>query len=317
MTDVVVVIPTRNEEMNVAKVVTDFRRSLPAARIFVYDNVSTDRTVERARQAGATVRTVRLVGEGNVILQAFAELDGDVFIMVDGDDTYDGDAAPSMVSMVMNEGVDLVVAERVQSVDSGPLRPGHAWGNRAISWLVGRLFKIPGSDVLSGYRAMSRRFVKSFPGTATGFEIEVQMSAHAAIIAAGTGCVQASYRERRQDENNESKLRTYRDGLRILLAIFRSYRQYAPTRFFGSGALVALIAAVTLYVTLPDDVRGDAAPYSLLVAGLVLFSAGVILTAITRVQRQQLRLAYLQYSITDAHEARDVFLHRGDASREN
>jgi len=296
MTDVVVIIPTRNEQTNVAKVVGDFRSCLPSARIYVYDNMSTDRTVEEARQAGATVRMVRTVGKGNVILQAFAELDGDVFIMVDGDDTYDAQVAPQLVSMVVGDGVDLVVAERVRATDSAPVRRGHESGNRAISLLVSRLFKTPGSDVLSGYRAMSRRFVKSFPGTATGFEIEVQMSAHAAIVAAATSSIRATYRERVQVGENKSKLRTFRDGFRILFSIFRSYRQFAPTRFFGTGALISFAAALSLYITIPDDVRGDAAPYSLLVAGLVLFSAGVILTALTRVQRQQLRLAYLQLS---------------------
>lgn len=296
MTDVAIIIPTRNEEMNIAKVVSEFRQYLPSARIYVFDNMSTDNTIVRAREAGAEVRMVRTIGKGNVILQAFAELDGDVFIMVDGDDTYEARVAPQLVSLVADEGVDLVVAERERTASSAPVRPGHDWGNRIFSVLVSKLFKIQVGDVLSGYRALSRRFVKSFPGTATGFEIEVQMSAHAAIVAATTGSIPSEYRERQRINGNSSKLHTFRDGFRILFSIFRSYRQFAPTRFFGTGALISFVAALSLYVALPDDLRGNTAAYSLLVAGLVLFSAGVILTAITRVQRQQLRLAYLQMS---------------------
>lgn len=298
MSVVNVIIPTLNEELSIATVINDFRREVPSANIYVFDNVSSDRTVDIARAAGAHVITVPNRGKGNVIIRAFAELDGDVFVMVDGDGTYDSSVAQSMIGLVANDAVDMVVAERTLATNSVDQRVGHAAGNRLISGLVRVLFRVDTRDVLSGYRAFSRRFVKSFPGTATGFEIEVQMTAHAAIVAATVRTIEAAYRERQLLTNGRSKLRTIRDGLRILFAILRSYRQYAPTRFFGTGALLSFVTAAFALSNWPTDLQGQTAGLLMFVAGLILFSSGVVLTAITRIQRQQLRLAYLQYGAT-------------------
>lgn len=298
MTVVNVIIPTLNEELSIANVIKGFQRDLPSASIYVFDNMSSDRTVELARAAGAHVTTVSNRGKGNVIIRAFAELDGDVFVMVDGDGTYDSSVARKMADLVLREGIDMVVAERKLADDSVCQRAGHATGNRLISGLVRVLFRADTRDVLSGYRAFSRRFVKSFPGTATGFEIEVQMTAHAAIVTATVGTIEASYRERQPHVGGRSKLRTIRDGLRILIAIFRSYRQFAPTRFFGTGAIISFIAAAVALSNWPTNLQGQTAGLLMFVAGLILFSSGVVLTAITRVQRQQLRLAYLQHGGT-------------------
>ena len=295
MSLVTVIIPTLNEESTITTVIENFRKQLPNAHIFVFDNMSTDRTVELAQQAGAQVRFVRSRGKGNVIIRAFAELEGDVFLMVDGDDTYDSTVAKDMTDLVLNNAVDMVVAERVLADHSQRPRAGHVIGNKLISALVRVLFRSDTRDVLSGYRAFSRRFVKSFPGTATGFEIEVQLTAHAAIVAATVHVIQASYQERQPLGRGRSKLRTVRDGVRIIFAIFRSYRQFAPTRFFGTGALFSFGSAAVALLNWPSELQRQTAGLLMFVAGLVLFSSGVVLTTITRVQRQQLRLTYLQY----------------------
>lgn len=295
MSLVTVIIPTLNEESTITTVVESFRKQLPSASIFVFDNMSTDRTVELARQAGAQVRFVRRRGKGNVIIRAFAELEGDVFLMVDGDDTYDSTVAKDMTNLVLNNAVDMVVAERVLAEHSQKPRAGHVLGNKLISALVRVLFRSETRDVLSGYRAFSRRFVKSFPGTATGFEIEVQLTAHAAIVAATVDLLGASYRERRPLGISRSKLRTVRDGTRVIFAILRSYRQYAPTRFFGTGAFLSFGSAAVALLNLPLELQRQTTGLLMFIAGLVLFSSGVVLTTVTRVQRQQLRLSYLQY----------------------
>jgi len=298
MARIAVIIPCLNEEESISSVIQGFRQHLPNAAIYVFDNGSSDGTVKQAEDMGATVRSVVERGKGNVVRRAFADVDSDVYLLVDGDDTYDPSTASEMTQLVLGTGVDLVTAARVPSDDSPKPRPGHELGNTFISRLIRLLFRTNDVDVLSGYRALSRRFVKSFPTTASGFEIEVQMTAHASLLRVRTQTVYSRYRER---SNGGSKLKTIRDGVRIVLSVLRIYRAVAPSRFFGSFSLLSLIAGVFVLGCLDRT-----STPTLLVAGLLISSSllflvvGVVLNGISRIQYQQLRLAFLgQRSLVD------------------
>lgn len=299
--DVAVLVPCHNEEHAVAKVVADFQAALPHATVYVYDNGSTDRTVDAAREAGAVVRAEPLVGKGNVVRRMFADIDADVYVMVDGDDTYDAAAAPAMVRKLVDENLDMVVGGRVSQVE-GAYRRGHALGNKVFSTMHGMLFRSEFGDVFSGYRALSRRLVKSFPTSAGGFEIEAELSIHAVDIKAPCAELPTLYRARTGP--SASKLRTYSDGARILLRSMLLYKELHPARFFGAFFVLFAVAGVVLAVPVlqefADSGQVPRFPTAILAASLellavILLTAGVILDSLARRHRELKRLHYLQH----------------------
>src|SRR5689334_463016 len=236
---VAVLVPCYNEEAAIAKVVRDFRDVLPNATVYVYDNNSRDQTVSRARDAGAVVRTEQRQGKGNVVRRMFADIEADIYVLVDGDDTYDAGASPRMIAKMLDEGADLLTARRIHT-DAAAYRPGHVVGNRLLTGLTALLFNVHLSDMLSGYRVFSRRFVKSFPFTAEGFAIETELTVHAVRLMMPMTELDTRYKER--PVGSVSKLNTYRDGLRILGTIGYLVREERPLLFF---ATIALIFAAT------------------------------------------------------------------------
>ncbi|EGF7347056.1 glycosyltransferase, partial [Escherichia coli] len=214
---IAVIVPCYNEAQAVYKVVSDFRKSLPAADIYVFDNNSTDETAAVASEAGAIVRHVGYKGKGNVVRRMFADVDADIYVMVDGDDTYEAAAAPKMIEHLLNDNLDMVVGTRVENGDEKTYRPGHRFGNKMLTGTVSKIFKGSFSDMLSGYRVFSRRYAKSFPSHSHGFEIETELTIHALELRMRIGEVQTAYGER--PEGSVSKLSTYRDGIKILRTI--------------------------------------------------------------------------------------------------
>ena len=309
MTDqprVAVVLPCYNEEAAIAETIAGFRAALPDATIYVYDNNSRDRTVEIARANGAVVRTERQQGKGNVVRRMFADVDADVYIMADGDLTYDPRAAPGMVKMLLDEQLDMVVGTR-QHEEAEAYRGGHVLGNQLFTGLLAKLFGRSFTDIFSGYRVFSRRFVKSFPVLSAGFEIETEISVHALELKMPVGEVETAYGAR--PEGSESKLSTYRDGWRILKTIGTLYRVERPVLFYGSiGALLvaaALILAVPLVLTYLDTGLVPRFPTAILITGMIIvavlcFFSGLILDTVTRGRREMRRLAYLAYPAPSA-----------------
>lgn len=296
---IAVILPCYNEEAAIGQTVAAFRASLPDAVIYVYDNNSRDRTVEVARAAGAIVRGERMQGKGNVVRRMFADVDADIYVMADGDATYDAAAAPAMIERVLAEGLDMVVGTRVHEA-ADAYRRGHVLGNRAMTGLLARLFGRSFTDIFSGYRAFSRRFVKSFPVLSAGFEIETEISVHALELKMPVGEVETRYLAR--PEGSASKLSTYRDGFRIARTILTLYRIEKPMLFFGwiAGllALVAVILAVPLAITYAQTGLVPRFPTAILATGLVILSAlslfaGLILDTVVRGRREMRRLAYL------------------------
>jgi len=296
---IAVILPCYNEEAAIAETVAGFRTALPGAKIYVYDNNSGDRTAEIARSAGAVVRTERQQGKGHVVRRMFADVDADIYIMADGDLTYDPKAAPAMVEQLLAEELDMVVGTR-QHEAKDAYRGGHVLGNRLFTGLLSRLFGRSFSDIFSGYRAFSRRFVKSFPVLSEGFEIETEMSVHALELRMPVGEIETAYGAR--PEGSESKLSTFRDGWRILKTIGTLYRVERPVLFYGSiGALLvvaAIILAIPLVLTYLDTGLVPRFPTAILVTGMVViavlcFFAGLILDTVTRGRREMRRLAYL------------------------
>ena len=298
---VAVVVPCFDEEAAVGTVVADLRRALPEATIYVYDNASNDRTAEVAAAAGAVVRREDRRGKGNVVRRAFADVDADVVLMIDGDDTYDASAAGRLVEVLLAGPYDQVVGVR-REVDpgTGAYRRGHAVGNAAFAWLVERLFDTPTSDLFSGYRAFSRRFVRSFPGLSSGFEIETELTVHAARLRLPTTEVDTDFSERA--EGGESKLRTFRDGTRILLTLLRLLWLERPVlvhaAFAGLLSLVALVLGVPVVTDYLRTGLVPRLPTAVLALGLVLLAGlslalGVLLAALKRAREEQARLWYL------------------------
>lgn len=296
---VAVLLPCYNEEAAIAQVIAGFRAALPEAILYVYDNNSRDRTVEIARAAGAVVRTERMQGKGHVVRRMFADIEADVYLMADGDLTYDPNAAPEMVRQLIDERLDMVVGTRQHEAKEA-YRGGHVLGNRLFTGLLARLFGRSFSDIFSGYRVFSRRFVKSFPVLSEGFEIETEMSVHALELRMPVGEVETTYGAR--PEGSESKLSTYRDGWRILKTIGTLYRVERPVLFYGSIGALLLLAAVILSVPLVftylDTGLVPRFPTAILVTGMTIvavlcFFAGLILDTVTRGRREMRRLAYL------------------------
>ncbi|HXG81228.1 MAG TPA: glycosyltransferase [Sphingomicrobium sp.] len=294
-------LPCYNEEAAIAETVAGFRAALPSASIYVYDNNSRDRTAELARAAGAIVRTERQQGKGHVVRRMFADVDADIYVMADGDLTYDPKAAPEMVRMMVDEQLDMVVGTR-QHEAKDAYRGGHVIGNRLFTGLLARLFGRSFTDIFSGYRVFSRRFVKSFPVLSEGFEIETEISVHALELRMPVGEVVTSYGAR--PEGSASKLSTYSDGWRILKTIATLYRVERPVLFYGGIAalltLVAVILAVPLLITYLETGLVPRFPTAILVTGMVIvavlsFFAGLILDTVTRGRREMRRLAYLAY----------------------
>ena len=299
---IAVLLPCYNEEAAIERTIAGFRAALPAATIYVYDNNSNDRTVALATAAGAVVRTERQQGKGNVVRRMFADIDADVYIMADGDLTYDPVAAPPMVEMLLGEQLDMIVGTRKHE-HAEAYRGGHVLGNKIFTGLLSGLFGRSFTDIFSGYRVFSRRFVKSFPVLSSGFEIETEMSVHALELRMPVGEVETVYAAR--PEGSESKLSTYRDGWRILKTIVTLYRIERPVLFFGSiGALLlllGLVLAMPLVLTYLDTGLVPRFPTAILITGLVIIAvlclfAGLILDTVTRGRREVRRLAYLAHS---------------------
>jgi glycosyltransferase involved in cell wall biosynthesis len=296
---IAVLIPCFNEEAAIAKVVADFRAALPEAAIHVYDNNSTDRTAEVARAAGAVVRNEALQGKGNVVRRMFADVEADIYVLVDGDDTYEAAAAPRMVALLRDQGLDMVTGARTGGGEAA-YRRGHRFGNRVLTGLVAGVFGNRVSDMLSGYRVFSRRFVKSFPALAGGFETETEFTVHALELGMPIGEVPTAYKER--PPGSASKLNTIRDGMRILRTILVLVKEERPLPFFGLAAIALLLAGLGLFVpvllTYLETGLVPRLPTALLSLGLVLLSflslaCGLILETVTRGRKEAKRIAYL------------------------
>jgi glycosyltransferase involved in cell wall biosynthesis len=296
---IAVLVPCYNEEAAVATVVADFRKALPAAAIYVYDNNSRDRTVAVAREAGAEVRSETHQGKGHVVRRMFADVDADVYVLVDGDATYDAPSAPVMIEKLLAEHLDMVVGLRVdQSVAA--YRPGHRTGNWMLTSFLASVFGEAFKDILSGYRVFSRRFVKSFPVLSDGFEIETELSVHALELALPVAEIATPYYAR--PEGSFSKLNTWRDGFRILGTILRLYRSEKPLRFFTAiGIFLMLVSvglAIPVFVTYLEEGVVPRLPTAVLSTGLMVvavlsISSGLVLDTVTRGRREMKLLAYL------------------------
>ena len=296
---VAVILPCYNEEAAIAQTIEGFRKALPDAAIYVYDNNSRDRTIEVARAAGAVVRSERMQGKGNVVRRMFADVEADIYVMADGDATYDPAAAPAMVARVAEEGLDMIVGTRVHEAAEA-YRRGHVLGNRMMTGILARLFGRSFTDIFSGYRVFSRRFVKSFPVLSAGFEIETEISVHALELKMPVGEVETRYFAR--PEGSESKLSTYRDGWRILKTIAVLDRIERPMLFFGWIATVFAALAVGLSIPLAvtwfETGLVPRFPTAILATGLMILSflnlfTGLILDTVVRGRREVRRLAYL------------------------
>lgn len=303
---VAVLLPCYNEEAAIGATVRGFREALPTATIYVYDNNSRDRTRERAAQAGAVVRTERQQGKGHVVRRMFADVDADVYVMADGDLTYDPGAAPEMVRLLLDEQFDMVVGTR-RHEEKDAYRGGHVLGNKLFTGILSGLFGRSFSDIFSGYRVFSRRFVKSFPVLSSGFEIETEISVHALELRMPVGEIETAYGARL--EGSHSKLSTYSDGLRILRTIATLYRVERPALFYGMiGALLvalAVVLAVPLAVTYLHTGLVPRFPTAILVTGIIIvavlcFFAGLILDTVTRGRREVRRLSYLSFDAPGA-----------------
>jgi glycosyltransferase involved in cell wall biosynthesis len=298
---IAVLLPCYNEEAAIAATVAGFRAALPGATVYVYDNNSRDRTREVAAEAGAVVRSEKQQGKGNVVRRMFADIDADVYVMADGDLTYDPAAAPKMVEMLLADQLDMVVGTRVHEAKDA-YRGGHVIGNRLFTNLLAGLFGRSFTDIFSGYRVFSRRFVKSFPVLSAGFEIETEMSVHALELRMPVGEIETAYAAR--PEGSHSKLSTYGDGWKILKTIVSLYRVERPVLFYGGIGELLLLAAFLLAIPLVRTYLQTGLvprfPTAILVTGMVIVAvlcvfAGLILDTVTRGRREVRRLAYLSF----------------------
>jgi len=296
---IAVLIPCYNEETAIGAVITGFRSALPDAVIYAYDNNSTDRTLEKARAAGALVRREGHQGKGHVVRRMFSDVEADLYVLVDGDATYDAPSARRMIELLLAERLDMVVAVRVDQ-DAAAYRAGHRAGNRLLTGFVAHVFGHAFTDTLSGYRVFSRRFVKSFPVLSRGFEIETELTVHALELELPVGEINTPYYAR--PRGSASKLNTWRDGFRILRTIVRLYRSERPLPFFTAiGAALALVSiglAIPIVLTYLREGVVPRLPTAVLSTGLMLLaflsvSSGLVLDTVTRGRRELKRLAYL------------------------
>ena len=296
---IAVMIPCYNEAAAIAAVVAGFRAALPSAAVYVYDNNSADATASEARAAGAIVRTERLQGKGYVVRRMFADIEAEIYVLVDGDGTYDAAAAPEMVAALRHGGLDMVTGTRVSDVREA-YRPGHRFGNRVLTGMVQTVFGNRVSDMLSGYRIFSRRFVKSFPALSSGFEIETELTVHALELCMPLGEVPTRYGAR--PTGSASKLRTYSDGLRILRTILMLIKEERPLPFFSLSGLGFLLLGlglgVPVVITYLRTGLVPRLPTAVLASALVLLafisaSLSLILDSVTRGRREMKRLMYL------------------------
>jgi glycosyltransferase involved in cell wall biosynthesis len=301
---IAVLIPCYNEALTIGKVITDFHRVLPEATIYVYDNNSQDNTVAIAKSAGAIVRHESMQGKGNVVRRMFRDIEADFYILVDGDDTYDAEAAPQMLAIAVSEPCDLVNCVR-RETGREAYRIGHRLGNQMLTGAVRLIFGDRIKDMLSGYKVLSRRFVKSFPALSTGFDIETELTVHALELLMPVAHLDGIYRGR--PAGSASKLHTYRDGIRILRLIANLFKHERPMQFFSliGGALAMVSLALGLPVVWQYFQTGLVArlPTAVLAMGIMLiailsFITGLILDTVTRGRREAKMLAYLQYSIS-------------------
>jgi glycosyltransferase involved in cell wall biosynthesis len=298
---IAVLLPCYNEEAAIAQTVAGFRAALPGAAIYVYDNNSTDRTREVAAAAGAIVRSERMQGKGHVVRRMFADVEADIYVMADGDATYDASAAPALVARLLDEQLDMVVGARKSAVEEA-YRRGHRLGNRLFTGLLSYLFGRTFSDIFSGYRVFSRRFAKSFPALSRGFETETEISVHALELAMPVGEIVTTYGAR--PEGSHSKLSTWRDGWRILRTILHLVRIERPVLFYGGFglalALIAVALSVPLVITFAETGLVPRFPTAILATGLMIvafmsFMCGLILDTVVRGRREVRRLHYLSF----------------------
>jgi glycosyltransferase involved in cell wall biosynthesis len=299
--NIAVLVPCFNEELTVGQTVADFREALPLATVYVYDNNSTDRTIDAAKAAGAVVRNESRQGKGNVVRRMFADIDADIYVLVDGDATYEAKAAPAMVRRAIEDNLDFINGARV-SQKMEAYRRGHRFGNYILTALVRNIFGRQFTDMLSGYKVFSRRYVKSFPATSRGFEIETELTVHALELRMPSAEEFTAYGER--PSGSVSKLSTFRDGARILRLIFDLVRNERPLQFFGLVGLVLLLVAMALAVPLAETYFETGLvprlPTAILAVGLIIIGflsclAGLILDVVATMRREMKRLAYLSY----------------------
>lgn len=307
--EIAVLVPCFNEEAAIEKVVRDFKSALPSATVYVYDNNSTDRTSEVAAAAGAEVRKEYRRGKGNVVRRMFNDIEADVYVMVDGDDTYDASRAPELVDRLVDENLDMVVGRRIETHQAA-YRAGHRLGNAVLTGLVRWLFAANIVDMLSGYRVFSRRFVKSFPSFSREFEIETELTVHAMQMKMPVAEIDTNYKER--PPGSTSKLRTFRDGWRILVTIMNLMRNERPLLFFSLIGVVlfaaALVLGIPVIATYANTGLVPRFPTAILCTGLIVIAfisiaTGLILDLISHVRRETKRLAYLQYPSPRATKA--------------
>ena len=294
-----VLVPCYNEETAIASVITDFRRVLPDAQIYVYDNNSRDRTVAVAKQAGAIVRTEPLQGKGNVVRRMFADIEADIYVLVDGDDTYDAASAPRMIAALREQSLDMVNGSRVTDIQKA-YRPGHRFGNWLLTSMVSLIFGSRFSDILSGYRVMSRRYVKSFPALSAGFETETELTVHALELRMPLAEIATPYKDR--PEGSVSKLSTFKDGFRILWTIIVLVKEERPMQFFSLLAvffavigafLVAPIVLEFLHTGLVPRLPTAVLSMGLVILSFLSLSCGLILDTVTRGRQEMKRMRYL------------------------
>jgi glycosyltransferase involved in cell wall biosynthesis len=296
-----VLVPCYNEETAIAQVVRDFRAALPQAAIYVYDNNSRDRTMEVACHAGAIVRREAHQGKGHVVRRMFSDIEADVYVLVDGDATYDAPSARAMIERLFADRLDMVVGARADR-EAAAYRLGHRFGNKLLTAFVANVFGDTFGDILSGYRVFSRRFVKSFPALSGGFEIETELTAHALVLELPVAEIETPYYAR--PAGSASKLNTWRDGIRILSTIVKLYRSERPLGFFSaigmSLAIMSIGIAIPIFVTYLQEGLVPRLPTAVLSTGLMVLAAlaiacGLVLDTVTRGRREVKRLAYLSH----------------------
>lgn len=300
--DIAAIVPCHNEEEGIARVVRDLRAAVPGMTIYVYDNRSTDETVEQARRAGAVVRREEQKGKGNVVRRAFADIEADVYLMIDGDDTYDASAAPDMIDLLLAGPYDHVLGIRSPDADTDAYRAGHEMGNRLINAITGWVFGARQDDMLSGYRVMSKRYVKSFPAVSHEFEIETELTVHTHALRVPNASQAVGFKDRA--EGSESKLKTYRDGFKILQLILQLARHERPIAVYGAVAIACSLVGVALMIpVLSQYLQDQIVPrFPSLVSGLVfailsvlMMVAGLVLDGIRKTRHEHARLVYLTY----------------------